>query len=164
MLPFGKARLEKQLSDVIKIGVVVNGLEKGNFRDHLLINTSGTKQWSKFSREIEAVEFARLNSRSTPMDLSAVGHDQLPKRLEGNCSWCGVHGHMAGDCWKKAAARRKIVVRTPPEDTGCPSGFALLDKSMYGTKDAAQCFDVTCSNRGDWCRSSCGSLRSRNTW
>ena len=45
-----------------------------------------------------------------------------------------------------SAARRKIVIRTPPEDTGCPSGFALLDKSMYGTKDAAQCFDVACEN------------------
>ena len=44
------------------------------------------------------------------------------------------------------AARRKIVIRTPPEDTGYPSGFALLDKSMYGTKDAAQCFDVACEN------------------
>ena len=38
--------------------------EKGNFRDHLLINTSGTKQWSKFIREIEAVELARLNSET----------------------------------------------------------------------------------------------------
>ena len=45
-----------------------------------------------------------------------------------------------------SAARRKIVIQTPPEDTGCPSGFALLDKSMYGTKDAAQCFDVACEN------------------
>ena len=45
-----------------------------------------------------------------------------------------------------SAAWRKIVKRTPPEDTGCPSGFALLDKSMYGTKDAAQCFDVACEN------------------
>ena len=35
---------------------------------------------------------------------------------------------------------------------------------MYETKDAAQCFDVTCSNMGDWCRSLCGSLKSRSTW
>ena len=55
----------EQMSDLIKIGVVVNGLEKGNFRDHVLINTSGTKQWSRFIREIEAVELARLNSRPT---------------------------------------------------------------------------------------------------
>ena len=80
--------------------------EKGNFRDHLLINTSGTKQWSKFIREIEAVELARLNSRPTPMDLSAVGHDQQATGFEGSCSWCGVYGHMARDCWKKA---------TPPD-------------------------------------------------
>ena len=93
----------EQLSDLIKIGVVVKGLEKGNFRDHLLINTSGTKQWSRFIKEIEAVELARLNSRPTPMDLSAVGHDQ-PKRFEGNCSWCCTYGHMARNCWKKAAA------------------------------------------------------------
>ena len=32
----------EQLSDLIKIGVVVNRFEKGNFRDHLLINTSAT--------------------------------------------------------------------------------------------------------------------------
>ena len=52
----------EQLSDLIKIGVVVKGLEKGNFRDHLLINTSGTKQWSRFIKELEAVELERLNS------------------------------------------------------------------------------------------------------
>ena len=75
----------EQVSDLIKIGVVINGLEKGNFQDHLLINTSGMKQWSRFIREIEAVELARLNSRPTPMDLSAVGHDK-PKRFEGGCS------------------------------------------------------------------------------
>ena len=45
-----------------------------------------------------------------------------------------------------SAARRKTVIRTPLEDTGYPSGFALLDESMYGTKDAAQCFDVACEN------------------
>ena len=94
----------EQLSDLIKIGFVVKGLEKGNFRDHLLINTSGTKQWSRFIKEIEAVELARLNSRPTPMDLSAVGHDQ-PKRFEGNCSWCGTYGNMDRDCWRKAAAQ-----------------------------------------------------------
>ena len=94
----------EQLSDLIKIGVVVKGLEKGNFRDHLLINTSGTKQWSRFIKELEAVELARLNSGPTPMDLSAVVHDQ-PKRFDGDCLWCGMYGHMVLDCWKKGAAQ-----------------------------------------------------------
>ena len=66
----------EQLSDLIKIGVVVKGLEKGPFVDQHV----GTKQWSRFIKEIEAVELARRNSRPTPMDLSAVGHDQ-PKKF-----------------------------------------------------------------------------------
>ena len=40
-------------------------------------------------------------------------------------------------------ARRKIAIKVPKEDSDCKSGYAILDKSMYGTKDAAQCFDLT---------------------
>ena len=36
----------ESLSDLMKIGDVLNGLEKGGFRDHLLINTAGTTEWS----------------------------------------------------------------------------------------------------------------------
>ena len=44
---------KKTLSDLINIGVVTKGLEKDGFRDHLLINTAGTTEWTKFVREIE---------------------------------------------------------------------------------------------------------------
>ena len=49
---------KETLSDLINIGVVIKGLEKGGFRDHLLINTAGTTEWTKFVKEIENVEFA----------------------------------------------------------------------------------------------------------
>ena len=39
-------------SDLIKIGVVIKGLEKVGFRDHLLVNTT---EWTKFVNEIENV-------------------------------------------------------------------------------------------------------------
>ena len=39
-------------------------------------------------------------------------------------------------------ARRTIVIKVPREDDEWTSGYAVLDKAMYGTKDAAQCFDV----------------------
>ena len=39
---------KETLSDLIKIGCVIKGLEKGGFRDHLLINTAGTTEWKKF--------------------------------------------------------------------------------------------------------------------
>ena len=86
------------LSDLIKIGVVVKGLEKGNFRDHLLINTSQTTDWNQFMKEIENVEAARKNTKAIPMDLSAFGENE---QYAGNCSWCQAYGHMARDCRKK---------------------------------------------------------------
>ena len=87
---------KESLSDLLKIGVVVKGLEKGNFRDHLLINTSQTTDWNKFIKEIENVELARKNTKITPMDLSAVDG-----QFNGYCSWCNAYGHMAKDCRKK---------------------------------------------------------------
>ena len=36
------------LSDLITIGAVIKGLEKGGFRDHLVINTDGTTEWKTF--------------------------------------------------------------------------------------------------------------------
>ena len=43
-------------------------------------------------------------------------------------------------------ARRTIVIRVPREDDECTSGYAVLDKALYGTKNAAQCFDVASEN------------------
>ena len=47
---------QETLSELFKIGVVIKGLEKGGFRDHLLINTAGTTVWTKFVKEIENVK------------------------------------------------------------------------------------------------------------
>ena len=70
------------------------------FRDHVLINTAGTTEWTKFVKETENVEVARKNTQPVPMDLSAIGcRDQ---QFQGNCSWCGIYGHMARDSRKKA--------------------------------------------------------------
>ena len=37
-------------------------------------------------------------------------------------------------------------MKVPKEDDECTSGCAVLDKAVYGTKDAAQCFDVASEN------------------
>ena len=39
--------------------------------------------------------------------------------------------------------RRKVAIRRQG-DPSCPSGIAMLNREMYGTKDAAQCFDLYC--------------------
>ena len=38
--------------------------------------------------------------------------------------------------------RRKVAIRVPHGDSSCPSGVAMLNRAKYGTKDAAQCFDL----------------------
>ena len=43
-----------------------------------------------------------------------------------------------------AAVRRNIYVKPPKEDTSILTGIAKLLKSMYGTRDAAQCWDAFC--------------------
>ena len=39
--------------------------------------------------------------------------------------------------------RTKVAIRMQFEPS-CPSGIAMLNRAMYGTKDAAQCFDSYC--------------------
>ena len=39
-----------------------------------------------------------------------------------------------------SSVRRKVAIRLQ----GDPSGIAMLTRAMYGTKDAAQCFDSYC--------------------
>ena len=87
----------ESISDLLKIGCVVKGLEKGTFRDHLLIATTQTKTWPEFIKEVENVNIAHEQTHRVPMDLS-----DLPKSFDGNCSWCEAYGHMARDCRKKA--------------------------------------------------------------
>ena len=39
--------------------------------------------------------------------------------------------------------RRKVAIKMQC-DPSCPSGIAMHNRAMYGTKDAAQCFDSYC--------------------
>ena len=56
----------------MKLGVFINGLEQGGFRDHLLINTAGTSEWNTRVQELENVEVARKNTKPTPVDFFVV--------------------------------------------------------------------------------------------
>ena len=42
--------------------------------------------------------------------------------------------------------RRKVAIRMQGGPS-CPSGIAILNRAMYGTKDAAQCFDSYCERK-----------------
>ena len=55
-------------------------------------------EWTKFVKEVENVEIARRNTQLVPMGLSAVGSQD--QQFQGNCSWCGIYGHVARDSRK----------------------------------------------------------------
>ena len=42
-----------------------------------------------------------------------------------------------------SVVRRKVAIRMQG-DPSCPSGMAMLNRALYGTKDAAQCLDSYC--------------------
>ena len=75
---------KETLSDLMKIGVAIEGLERGGFRDHLLTNIAGMTEWTNFTKEIESVELSRRNTQPVPMCLSAMGSQD--QKFEGNCS------------------------------------------------------------------------------
>ena len=52
-----------------------------------------------------------------------IGKDKEPetKNFDGNCFWCGAHGHAMKDCRKKAARKPKTAQspRTPEPKAKC---------------------------------------------
>ena len=70
----------------------------------------------------------KTGDRRAPADVKVLGFYVIR----------GVHFH--------SLARRTIVIPVPREDDECKSGYEVLDTAMYGTKGAAQCFDVASEN------------------
>ena len=49
---------EHDAKDTLSDLIVIKDLETGGFRDHLLINTAGKTEWTKFVKEFENIELA----------------------------------------------------------------------------------------------------------
>ena len=90
---------KETLSDLIRIGVVSKVWRKVGFGIMCSSTLLARQNGRNFVKEIENVEFARRNTQPVPMDLSAMGSQN--QKFQGNCSWCGTHGHLARDCRKK---------------------------------------------------------------
>ena len=66
--------------------------------------------------------------RRTPAEEKVLGFYDIRR--------AHFHGH----------ASSTVVIKVPREDDECRSWYAVLDKAMYETKDAEQCFDVASEN------------------
>ena len=87
-------------------------------------------------REQHFCGHAPLESLKVMLSRCTTGKRRAPaeEKVLGLCDISRAHFH--------SPARRRIVIKVPREDDECTSGCAVLDKAMYGTKGAAQCFDV----------------------
>ena len=107
---------------------------------------------------IRARLVAQETKKTTKMDLT-----------DTSVTFAAPRGAMTGERKKNAQAemvnaffdisrahfhspvRRKVAIRVPQGDPSCPSGVAMLNRAKYGTKDAAQCFDL-------YCKRTCGEI------
>ena len=64
------------------------------------------------------------------------------KRGTHRMSW-SLHSFDFSRAHFHSPVRRKVSIRMQG-DPSCTSGIAMLNRAMYGTKDAAQCFDLYC--------------------
>ena len=81
------------ISDAIKLGVVLHHLPDASLREHLLLNSQSYSTYTLMAAEIRTVVMARTTwSGPTPMDVSVLAKDAI-------CHVCSKRGHFAKDCW-----------------------------------------------------------------
>ena len=91
---------KETLSDLIKFGVVIRGLEKRDFRDHLLINTAGTTEKTKFVKEIGIVEPTRRNTQPVPKAVKIKSSKETVHGVELTATWREIVERKLNTCKK----------------------------------------------------------------
>eukprot|EP00971_Amphidinium_carterae_P334658 6470061-Amphidinium_carterae.1 len=62
----------EQLSDSIRIGIVLRQLEESQLKQHLVMNAQRLVLWRDFKREVSNIRRAQINLGPVPMDLDAL--------------------------------------------------------------------------------------------
>jgi hypothetical protein len=103
-------KASEKISDQIRIGIVLNSLEEGSLRDHLVMNSSRLETWSAFKEEVTNIKRAQSSSGGidpNAMDIGAFnkgngkggkGKGKKGSGKGGSCHNCGKPGHYAKDC------------------------------------------------------------------
>ena len=92
-VPDNEQQSGDNISDAIKLGVVLHHLPDASLQEHLLLNSRAYDTYILMAAEIRTVAMARTTwSGPTPMVLSILGKDAV-------CHVCSKKGHFAKDCW-----------------------------------------------------------------
>lgn len=110
-----EARAGESVSLNQRVGMVLNGLDKGTLKDHLLLNSMRYGSWQEFKSEIinyrraTASLTATSGEQPTPMDIGAFASGPGGRKGGGKnpaadavCHNCGKKGHFKRDCRQPA--------------------------------------------------------------
>ena len=104
----------EDVSDGIRVGVVLQRLEDSPLKQHLLMNSERLARWTDFRSELVCVRRAQqvISASVQPMDVGALdkgkGKGSRGGKGKGSstdivkkvtCHQCGRQGHMKKDCW-----------------------------------------------------------------
>ena len=112
----------EDVSDGIRVGVVLQRLEDSPLKQHLLMNSERLARWTDFRSELVCVRRAQqvLSASAQPMDVGALdsgkGKGSRGGKGKGKgssadpakkitCHQCGRQGHMKKDCWYAAGGK-----------------------------------------------------------
>ena len=103
----------EEVSDGIRVGVVLQRLEESSLKQHLLLNAERLSSWADFRSELINVRRAQqiVNASAQPMEVGALDGKYGKKGKKGGgkgkgspssdvvCHNCGRKGHRKADCW-----------------------------------------------------------------
>ena len=106
-----ETRAREAVSLNLRVGMVLNGLDKGPLKDHLLLNSAKYLTWQEFKSEIvnyrRATQAVADSGGVAPMDVGAFtkgdkgrGRGAGKGTQDQTCHNCGGRGHFKKDCKK----------------------------------------------------------------
>ena len=95
-----ETRARESVSLNLRVGMVLNGLDRGPLKDHLLLNSAKYLTWQEFKSEIvnylRATQAVADSGGAAPMDVEWAGKGTQDQ----TCHNCGRRGHFKKDCKK----------------------------------------------------------------
>ena len=131
-----ETRARESVSLNLRVGMVLNGLDRGPLKDHLLLNSARYVTWQEFKSEIvnyrRATQAIADSGGVTPMDVDAFtkgdkgrGRSAGKGTQDQTCHNCGGRGHFKKDCKKPGGGAHWSDSRTKgkPKSKGKGKGW-----------------------------------------
>ena len=167
-----ETRAREAVSLNLRVGMVLNGLDKGPLKDHLLLNSAKYLTWQEFKSEIvnyrRATQAVADSGGAVPMDVGAFtkgdegrGRGAGKGTQDQTCHNCGRRGHFLKDCKNLVEEHTgRILVPRPNPNR---KERAKVGKVKTETKRLSMLLRTT-TRRSTMMRKSKNSQKMRKDW